>query len=90
MKLFLLMVMLLALSACNPNSGEAIDSTGAPIPNGKPILVVTESFQSMANMSRYIIVDSETGVEYIVVVTGHGLAITPRIGKTTVKVEAAH
>ena len=78
-------LVLLFAVACSPNNGTHIDTTtGVIAPAKSPILLVKDRFQSDTGDVRCIMQDTETGVEYILIVVGNGITLVPRIGRTTV------
>ena len=87
MKQFIFLLILVALVACAPNEGNKIKDDGTYEPSTKPVLKIKDFFQANSIGCRFILEDTETGVEYICVQNGSGFGITPRIGKTTPKVE---
>ena len=86
MKHFIFLLILVTLVACAPNEGKIVKDDGTCENSLTPILKVKDLFVT-PDWRKFILEDTETGVEYICVQAGTGFAITPRIGKTTPKVE---
>jgi len=74
-KLLILLTALLALSCASPSTDKKVE------PSEYPMVVIKGESRagSFVQPAVFIVIDTEHGIEYIVVETTTGLAITPRI-----------